>query len=165
MEREILFRGKSKKTGKWIWGSLIQNGEYDFAIYDCNEHSDYNGEEVEEETIGQYINLNDRKGHRIFEGDIIKFHYFYQSLGANLGVQESEHSLLGKVVWVEFGWGIDAIKGEHWQGYTGFQSGEGECSILELYSMNQSSIHEESFEVIGNIYENPELLTTSTENP
>lgn len=159
MNREILFRGRSVKTGRWIWGSLIQNGQYDYAIYDGNEHSDSDGEEVEEDTIGQYTGINDRKGHRIFEGDIVKFHYFYQSLGENLGAQESEQEIIGKIVWGEFGWSIDAIQGQHWEGYTGYQTGEGECSILELYAMNESSIHEESFDVIGNLHDNPYLLT------
>jgi uncharacterized phage protein (TIGR01671 family) len=152
MGREILFRGKSKQTGKWVWGSLIQNGQYDFAIYDCNEHADYNGEEVQEDTIGEYTNLNDRKGHRIFEGDIVKFHYFFQSLGEGLGVKESEHELTGNIVWGSYGWGIEAIKGEHWQGYTGYDAGEGDTSFMELHELNPSSPHEESFEVIGNIH-------------
>lgn len=164
MNREILFRGKSKKTGKWVWGSLIQNGQYDFSIYDCNEHIDYNGEEVDEETIGQYSNLNDRKGHRIFEGDIIKFHYFFQSLGEWLGVQESEHELTGKVVWGSYGWGIDAIKGEHWEGYTGYDEGEGDTSFMELHQLNPGSPHEESFDVIGNIYDHPHLLNPASGN-
>lgn len=153
MNREILFRGKSVNTGKWVWGSLIQNGEYDYAIYNCNEHADYNGEEVIEETIGMYTGLNDKKGHRIFEGDIIEFHYFYQSLGENLGVQESEHELIGNVVWGSYGWGIDAIKGEHWQGYTGYDAGEGESSFMELHELNPASLHEESFNVIGSIHD------------
>jgi uncharacterized phage protein (TIGR01671 family) len=101
----------------------------------------------------------DNKGKEVYEGDIVKFHYFYQSLGEGLGVQESEHELIGVVKWAAFGWSISAIKGQHWEGYTGYESGEGESYIVDLYSMNESSIHEESFEVIGNIYQNPELLT------
>lgn len=162
MLREILFRGKSVKTGQWVWGSLIQNGEYEYAIYDCNEHSDFNGEEVDEETIGQYTNLNDKKGHRIFEGDIVKFHYFFQSLGDGLGVQESEHELVGKVAWGSYGWGIAAISGQHWEGYTGYDKGEGDSSFMELHELNPGSPHEESFNVIGNIHNNPELLIITT---
>lgn len=108
----------------------------------------------------QFTGINDKNGKEIYEGDILKFHYFFQSLGENLGVKEDEHELIGVVHWGEFGWGIESIKGEHWQSYTGYDSEEGNSNFIELSYMNESSIHEESFEIIGNIYENPELLST-----
>ncbi len=122
------------------------------------ERDTYTPYAVIPETVGQYTGIPERNSKDIFEHDIVKFHYFYASLGENLGVQESEHELTGIVTWGEYGWAIKAIKGQHWQGYTGYASGEGESSVVELYAINQSGLHEESFEVIGNIHSNPELL-------
>lgn len=106
----------------------------------------------------QYTGLKDKNGKEIFEGDIVRFHYFYGTLGDGMGFVESEHELTGVIEWGAFGWGLSAIKGEHWRGYTGYEDGEGESNLMELMSMNESSIHEESFEIIGNIYENPSLI-------
>ena len=105
----------------------------------------------------QFTGRQDKNDKDIYEGDSVKFHYFYMS-GSLQGASESEHELTGVIVWREYGWGLAAITGEHWQGYTGYQAGEGDSYIVDLYAMNESSIHEESFEVIGNIYQNPELL-------
>lgn len=65
--REIEFRGKSKKSGKWIYGSLIVKKkklrvqELDKELFECKysiQHINKNGKftsiEVEEDTIGQY---------------------------------------------------------------------------------------------------------------
>jgi uncharacterized phage protein (TIGR01671 family) len=109
-------------------------------------------------TAMQYTGLKDKNGKEIYEGDIVRFHYFYQSLGANLGGQESEHELAGIVKWQQYGYGLSAIKGEHWRGYTGYEDGEGSSDFLLLAGMSESSIHEESFQIIGNIYENADML-------
>lgn len=156
MKREILFRGKYNKD--WVWGSLIISAYYDYAIFDPNKHDDTDGVPVEEDTIGQCLPFTDRNGKRIFEDDIVKFHYFYATLGEGLGVQEAEHELIGVIKWSDLGWAVAGIRGQHWEGHTGYEAGEGEAGIVELYSMNEGAIHEDSFEVIGNIYDNPELL-------
>jgi uncharacterized phage protein (TIGR01671 family) len=107
----------------------------------------------------QFTGLKDRNGKEIYEGDIVSFHYFYGSVGPSLGFVEAEHELRGVVKFREFGWAVSAISGEHWRGYTGYSDGEGESSVLDLYTMSDGSIHEESFEILGTIHENPELLT------
>lgn len=106
----------------------------------------------------QYTGIKDKNGKDIYEGDILKFHYFFGILGPNMGVAESEHELTGIIEFEELGLGLRAIKGEHWKGYTGYADGECDSSVLALYAMNEGAIHEESFEIIGNIHDNPELL-------
>lgn len=63
---EILFRGKSPITQKWVYGDLFQHGEQRFIV------ADKINTEVLPETVGQYTGVNDIDGVRIFEGDIVK---------------------------------------------------------------------------------------------
>lgn len=65
--REIKFRGKSKKTNKWLYGDLLRNEQGAFAVvppFKMNMANECNLYEVDEETIGQFTGLTDKNGKR-----------------------------------------------------------------------------------------------------
>ena len=89
----------------------------------------------------QSTGLKDKNGVEIFEGDICKCHIFTQELGENMGVCEGEKEFVCKIAFSP--------------SYGVFLEGNGENSgPIWAYG----GMHEESFEVIGNATDNPELL-------
>lgn len=72
--RNIRFRGKDKKTGKWVYGDLTHskgiNADGEQLTYDRVMVAGY---EVEEDTIGQLTGVYDIHGKPVYEGDYIKY--------------------------------------------------------------------------------------------
>ncbi len=79
MIREILFRGKRVDNGEWVEGDfckpcniVFEEIGYDSVLgqYGVPVVADHT---VIPGTVGQFTGLFDRKGNRIFEGDICRF--------------------------------------------------------------------------------------------
>lgn len=72
LKRDVVFRGKSKSTGEWVEGSLIGNDVIVGKIVEFEE--DYFCTEfwykVDPETVGQFTGMTDKKGKKLFEGDV-----------------------------------------------------------------------------------------------
>ena len=72
MNREILFRGKGNpkyNDGDWYYGYLLFDGE-DYQIVDP-EYCSWR-RTVLKETVGEFTGMTDKNGIKIFEGDIVR---------------------------------------------------------------------------------------------
>lgn len=138
--REILFRGKDIHE-KWHCGLLAHIGN---AWYISNKAGIPTAFEVIPSTIGQYTGLTSENGTKIFEGDIVKY--------------INDESLKGKIVMEAGAFGI-ATKEEI---SVIFESSCHNDNFVSLWEMiwNSDDINSTCIdvEVIGNIYDNPELL-------
>lgn len=126
--REILFRGKRKLDNSWIFGSLHIEKFIDDEENLCCEICQC---DVHPETVGQFTGLTDINGKKIFEGDIIKTKE-YGKKGKN-GVNFNDFDIF------EIVYSSGAFKANN------------ESRLFNLLSGRR-------YEVIGNIYDNPELL-------
>lgn len=161
--REIKFRGKLKEhfgdkngnvvlqKGTWVYGGIV---------FDENRvwiDTKYHGEIiVDKDTIGQYTGLKDKNGKEIYEGDIVRdmevylTHQLYVKQEIE-SVQEAEkYRYFGNVAVVEFCTQEIASCGCCYQEFvgTGFKAKRVDLTCCE---------------VIGNIYDNPELLEKGKE--
>ena len=137
--REILFRGKSLVTNNWVYGNYIidkwgdSNNNIIYGILQDRTAPDclqnWIPVRVAPETIGQYTGLTDKNGTKVFEGDIL---------------QDNDYGICtpNRGVITYNGTGFCAMKDN---GYY----------LLDVYELEGSAC---MYEVIGNIYDNPELL-------
>ena len=142
--REILFRGKRLDDGEWVEGSYVcQYGRhYIYLLYGADGQYVPEYYSVDPSTVGQYTGLTDKNGKKIFEGDIL--HYTGMT---------TEYDDFCYVVFecAEF-----ALKFITMDKQT---MAKNELELLPLQrGLFDFCRESNSFEVIGNIHDNPELL-------
>lgn len=148
----IKFRGKSKRTGKWLYGDLVRGVGGECAIVPPLEMSfqycicDYN---VDKETIGQFAGLYDEEENEIYEGDIVDWTFFYTGI-CNGGAVECDTIVTGVIKWQQGGFVLKVINND-------FEYA-GQYGISELNTDTETDVV-----VKGNIYDNKELLTQGYE--
>lgn len=76
--REIEARGKNINTGEWEYGSYarVTDGKV-FIVSVGKDHISHIAytREVKEETVGQFIGICDKNNVKIYEGDMVKTKY------------------------------------------------------------------------------------------
>ena len=149
MKREIKFRGRRIDNGAWVYGGFHLHQDVKLCVATAKEvednekamvlvdgMADWNlpvpiySIEVDKSTVGQFTGLHDKNGKEIYEGDIVL--YTRQELPDG-HIEQSVHEVYSDTEMLEFG-----LKNSNALFHCQFAS---------------------EFEVIGNIYENQELLS------
>lgn len=141
MERVVKFRGKvvnhdpmTNPENGWVEGYYLQdldNGVVKHYIFNCPCRW-----EVVPDTIGQFTGLHDRNGKEIYEGDIVKWILTMPVFGVNGGYEEYETEEIGEIQ-------LDA----------------GALYLGEYCAAGFAYDSKDYAEIIGNIHDNPNLLT------
>ena len=128
--REILFRGKSVYNGEWIEGSYYHccGTAYGSTFIVVN---DFGFIEVIPHTVGQYTGLTDKNGTKIIEGDIVKTKEFGKDNGNDVNFNNFD---IFEVIYSSASFKLNNSR--------------------RLFNMLKG----QGFEVIGNIYDNKDLL-------
>lgn len=139
-QREIKFRGLRKNSTEWITGDLNHIDGKVF-IFNRSEDAPLNSPdwfEVIPESVGEYTGLKDRKGVDIYEGDII------HDPGSSFGIKHKPTEIV-------------FISGCFWMRNSQLNQTLMNNCPENCYPLYRYATHLWS-EVIGNIYQNPELL-------
>lgn len=173
MNREILFRGQTRKRGEkvrmdgtpvdgnWVYGGILQGtGDYSiiYGSADPDKISVSNIEKhvVHTDTVGQYTGLTDKNGVKIFEGDIVRYNSGEFDVHAAVKVGEYEQDGSGgeygptKCVGVY----LETIgfTRPDWAEELGANPPDYETTVSPLDRAVDGA------EVIGNIHDSPELM-------
>ena len=139
MNRDIKFRAWLKEEKKMVIVETIDFSEKSIQYLEKNEIIDtylLRTKFLEDIDLMQYTGLKDKNGKEIYEGDILKYNFPYDG--------RLKHVSLVKFVETEASFGIKDRYGNE----------------IPLYRIAANNY----FEVIGNIYENEELLKSEEKN-
>lgn len=179
--REILFRGKRVDNGEWVYGYYVpyvyeaQGGDFTrdrtghFILPkkgDDEQREDDIFEMVDPKTVGQFTGLLDRNGKRIWEGDVIvqrqsdrpysekrKYCDVIMLVSWNSGVNVCDNDFNNEALAKDPS--CFNMQPCFWGKVIYNEKGYGCCTWSEFSRC----------EVIGNIHDNPEILTQTFNQP
>lgn len=131
--REILFKAKRIDNGKWVEGCYAKKhdllGKEEHFIFFEDKHNTWRCTEVDPETLCQFTGLCDKNGNKIWENDILMAHL--------------DESYPEDVTYETVEWGV--------AGWVAHETGSTDREYIDKFDL-------EHYEVVGNIFDNPELL-------
>ena len=159
MSREILFRAKAinrdpdreyrtnYNNGDWVYGlvTTMYDERFPNLPAEMKNTDGVSGIDVDHKTIGEYTGLTDKNGTKIFEGDILDFG------GRNYRVFWNYESYQWQATIKRNGFDFPV--------YDGIETHRPvECVTLGWIAAEVPIIGSMSTEIVGNIYDNPELV-------
>lgn len=152
--REIEFRGKRKIDNTWIYGGYMKTARTNkIQVGGTSRFCT-----IYPETLGQFTGLCDKDGKKIYEGDIVEFETNVNCITSELkpywkDCYEKQYALGGGSWWVRKDQAI-----VQWNSKDGMWD-------LKVYNNGRYkrksklfTFRDSDYVVVGNIYDNPELL-------
>ena len=131
--REILFKAKRIGDDGWVEGYYQKRhnflGNEKHLIFPVDSHTVWEYTEINPENLCQFTGLCDKNGKKIWENDILMAHL--------------DESYPEDVTYETIEWGV--------AGWVGHETGSIDREYIDKFDL-------EHFEVVGNIFDNPELL-------
>ena len=161
--REILFKAKRKDNGEWVEGYYVRTRlgldvsfkDVIFVPWKENREEEWGWINIIPETISQYTGLTDKNGKKIWENDILMGHNNPKDIAK---VVHGEFN----VIEVESLMAIDIVKGWHYVPMETDALSKCEPFCIPM-PLTDYYIEQGDFKVIGNIFDNQELLEGGAE--
>ena len=154
MNDRYLYRAKRIDNGEWVQGVpfeiegkqviLIKDNENLLRVHYLEENmwaTEIYAIEVDKSTICQCTGLKDKNGKLIWENDIIHKPFY-----TDYDAYANSEAYTGRIQYEDGGWSVEITKSD------------GSVYVSPIIEMIAYSEDIEHFEVIGNIFDNKELL-------
>jgi uncharacterized phage protein (TIGR01671 family) len=146
MSRVIKFRGKRTDNGEWVYGDYCsQDAEYNALIGVWNHFTRIcDWVTVWDDSVGQFTGLYDRSNKEIYESDILS----------------CSDGRVAKVFYYEVGWAIESKPYSKMEkSFAKMDKEPGEITTTVMTADRYGRL--KNTKVIGNIYENPDLIQSN----
>lgn len=145
---EILFKAKRIDNGEWVEGYYVKTGEASYIVVPYSQ-ADISGAEgsnieVDANTICQYTGLTDKNCNKIWENDVCQYTE-EDKYGIRMDLFVVRYGRKVELSKIDIGFFADWIKNSYFRRDLGFW------------------VENRNIEVIGNIFDNPELLEGGAE--